>query len=78
MTEVFSKVFAIKRRFCTMIVTYIVSRVFSSITFRNSTTDLPWEKARNWDRDRHASWLRILCYKAGTNVLYVVTGDALN
>lgn len=33
-------------------------------------------KARNWDRDRHASWLRIYAIRLEPNV-YVVTGGAI-
>lgn len=34
------------------------------------------EKARNWDRNRHASWLRIYAIRLEPNV-YVVTGGAI-
>ena len=34
------------------------------------------EKARNWDRQRHASWLRIYAIRLEPNV-YVVTGGAI-
>lgn len=34
------------------------------------------EKARNWDRDRHASWLRIYAIRLEPNI-YVVTGGAI-
>ena len=38
--------------------------------------ELSREKARNWDRDRHASWLRIYAIRLETNV-YVITGGAI-
>lgn len=40
------------------------------------TRELSREKARNWDRDRHASWLRIYAIRLEPNV-YVVTGGAI-
>lgn len=39
-------------------------------------TELTREKARNWDRDRHPSWLRIYAIRLEPNV-YVVTGGAI-
>lgn len=33
-------------------------------------------KARNWDRDRHASWLRVYAIRLEPNV-YVITGGAI-
>ena len=39
-------------------------------------SELTREKARNWDRDRHASWLRIYAIRLEPNV-YVVTGGAI-
>lgn len=38
--------------------------------------ELTREKARNWDRQRHASWLRIYAIRLEPNV-YVVTGGAI-
>lgn len=38
--------------------------------------ELSREKARNWDRERHASWLRIYAIRLEPNV-YVVTGGAI-
>lgn len=38
--------------------------------------ELNREKARNWDRNRHASWLRIYAIRLEPNV-YVVTGGAI-
>ena len=38
--------------------------------------ELTREKARNWARDRHASWLRIYAIRLEPNV-YVVTGGAI-
>lgn len=38
--------------------------------------ELSREKARNWDRDRHASWLRIYAIRLEPNI-YVVTGSAI-
>ena len=42
----------------------------------NRMLELSREKARNWDRDRHASWLRIYAIRLEPNV-YVVTGGAI-
>lgn len=39
-------------------------------------SELTREKARYWDRDRHASWLRIYAIRLEPNV-YVVTGGAI-
>ncbi len=39
-------------------------------------SELTREKARNWDRDRHTSWLRIYAIRLEPNV-YVVTGGAI-
>ena len=39
-------------------------------------SELTREKARNWARDRHASWLRIYAIRLEPNV-YVVTGGAI-
>ncbi len=39
-------------------------------------SELTREKARNWDRDRHASWLRIYAIRLEPNV-YVVTGGPI-
>lgn len=38
--------------------------------------ELSREKARNWDRKRHASWLRIYAIRLEPNI-YVVTGGAI-
>lgn len=40
------------------------------------TRQLSREKARNWDRKRHASWLRVYAIRLEPNV-YVVTGGAI-
>lgn len=40
------------------------------------SNELSREKARNWDRKRHASWLRIYAIRLGPDV-YVVTGGAI-
>lgn len=40
------------------------------------TRELSREKARNWDRERHASWLRIYAIRLEPNV-YIVTGGAI-
>lgn len=40
------------------------------------TRELSREKARNWDRNRHASWLRIYAIRLEPNI-YVVTGGAI-
>lgn len=39
-------------------------------------TELTREKARNWKRERHASWLRIYAIRIEKNV-FVVTGGAI-
>lgn len=39
-------------------------------------TELTREKARNWDRAHHASWLRIYAIRLDSNI-YVVTGGAI-
>lgn len=39
-------------------------------------TELSREKARNWDRERHASWLRVYAIRLEPNI-YVVTGGAI-
>lgn len=39
-------------------------------------SELSREKARNWDRERHASWLRIYAIRLEPNI-YVVTGGAI-
>lgn len=38
--------------------------------------ELTREKARNWNRDRHASWLRVYAIRIETDV-YIVTGGAI-
>ena len=40
------------------------------------TRELSREKARNWERQRHASWLRVYAIRLERNV-YVVTGGAI-
>lgn len=42
----------------------------------NRVRELTREKARNWDRDRHASWLRIYAIRIEPNV-YIVTGGTI-
>ena len=39
-------------------------------------SELTREKARNWDRNRHASWLRVYAIRLEPNV-YVITGGAI-
>ncbi|MCM1452304.1 MAG: hypothetical protein NC102_08590 [Clostridium sp.] len=39
-------------------------------------SELTREKARNWNRERHASWLRIYAIRLEPNV-YVITGGAI-
>jgi hypothetical protein len=39
-------------------------------------TEMTRRKARNWDRDRHASWLRVYAIRIEPNV-YVITGGAI-
>lgn len=41
-----------------------------------SSRELTRQKARNWNRDRHASWLRIYAIRIETNV-YIITGGAI-
>lgn len=40
------------------------------------STELTRRKARNWNRERHASWLRIYAIRLEPNI-YVVTGGAI-
>lgn len=40
------------------------------------TSELSREKARKWDRERHACWLRIYAIRLEPNI-YVVTGGAI-
>lgn len=40
------------------------------------STELTRQKARNWNRDRHASWLRVYAIRLEPNV-YVVTGGTI-
>lgn len=42
----------------------------------NRAAELTREKARNWDRERHASWLRIYAIRLEKGI-YVVTGGAI-
>ncbi len=42
----------------------------------NRAHELTREKARNWDRTKHASWLRIYAIRIDPNV-YIVTGGAI-
>ena len=42
----------------------------------NRAAELSREKARNWNRERHASWLRIYAIRLEPNV-YIVTGGAI-
>lgn len=42
----------------------------------NRLHELTREKARNWNRDHHASWLRIYAIRIEPNV-YIVTGGAI-
>ena len=42
----------------------------------NRVTEMTREKARNWNRDRHASWLRIYAIRVQEEV-FVVTGGAI-
>ncbi len=39
-------------------------------------SELSREKARNWERERHASWLRVYAIRLEPNI-YVVTGGAI-
>lgn len=42
----------------------------------NRTAELTREKARNWERNRHASWLRVYAIRVERNV-FIVTGGAI-
>jgi hypothetical protein len=42
----------------------------------NRATELTREKARNWNRERHASWLRVYAIRLDKNI-YIVTGGAI-
>ena len=42
----------------------------------NRTTELTREKARNWERERHASWLRVYAIRVDKDV-FIVTGGAI-
>lgn len=42
----------------------------------NRVHELTREKARNWDRKRHASWLRVYAIRVEPNV-YIITGGAI-
>ncbi len=39
-------------------------------------SELSREKARNWDRERHASWLRVYAIRLEPNI-YIITGGAI-
>lgn len=41
-----------------------------------AASELSREKARNWDRERHASWLRVYAIRLEPNI-YIVTGGAI-
>lgn len=54
-----------------------LDELFTPLDITDSRTrELSREKARNWDRQRHASWLRIYAVRLEPNV-YVVTGGAI-
>lgn len=42
----------------------------------NRAVELTREKARNWERERHASWLRVYAIRVEKNV-FIVTGGAI-
>lgn len=42
----------------------------------NRAAELTREKVRNWDRERHASWLRVYAIRVEKNV-FIVTGGAI-
>ena len=42
----------------------------------NRAHEMTREKARNWDRERHVSWLRIYAIRIDPNV-FVITGGAI-
>ena len=44
--------------------------------FDKRETELTREKARNWDRDRHASWLRVYAIRVEKDV-FIITGGAI-
>ena len=54
-----------------------LDELFKPLDITDSVTrELSREKARNWDRQSHASWLRIYAIRLEPNV-YVVTGGAI-
>lgn len=54
-----------------------LDRIFKPLAVTDTRTqELTREKARNWDRERHASWLRIYAVRLEPNV-YVITGGAI-
>ena len=54
-----------------------LDELFKPLGLNDSRTrELSREKARNWNRNRHASWLRIYAIRLDPNV-YVVTGGAI-
>lgn len=54
-----------------------LDELFKPLDITDSRTrELSREKARNWDRNRHASWLRIYAVRLEPNV-YVITGGAI-
>lgn len=54
-----------------------LDELFKPLDITDSRTRvLSREKARNWDRQSHASWLRIYAVRLEPNV-YVVTGGAI-
>ena len=54
-----------------------LDELFKPLALSDSRSrELSREKARNWDRQRHASWLRIYAVRLEPNV-YVVTGGAI-
>ncbi len=51
--------------------------LFHPLSIADATmTELSREKARNWDRRKHASWLRVYAIRLEPNV-YVITGGAI-
>ena len=54
-----------------------LDRLFHPLSLSdNRAAELTREKARNWDRERHASWLRIYAIRLEKGI-YVVTGGAI-
>ena len=57
--------------------TELLDELFKPLDITDTrASELSREKARNWNRERHASWLRIYAIRLEPNV-YIVTGGAI-